>query len=478
MTREENAYPAKGWTYCAFLSYSHADEKWATWLHRSLESYRLPTQLTDEAPGSVEGSSDGEPLPKRLHPVFRDREDLPAASDLGERINEALEAPRNLIVIASPKAAQSKWVNEEILAFKRMGRSNRVFCLIAGGGPNASNYPGREAEECFPEGLHFELDGEGQLTDRPAEPLAADVRPGKDGRTDGLLKLVAGVCRVGFDRLKQRDLVRRQKRTRRIAAGAVALMLLMGGLAALAAVQWRAAVRAREAERQQRLETERQAEEARHQAGLGCLMRAKQLKEEGRHFEARMFAARAVAFEGFGRPPGDPLREAFVQKLRPGTEYYEEASELAEKEIHKVWSSPCLVHHYQDVTHVAFSPDGKVLSSRSYDDTIRLWDVSTGKCRTTLEGHEFLVTSVAFSPGGKLLASRSGCSAHLFDVAGDDMATFLEIGSFQDYAFRFDHAAWDELTGRQLFDNLYESHATNPWNPVLRAWHEGRKRLE
>jgi hypothetical protein len=51
--------------------------------------------------------------------------------------------------------AQSKWVNEEILAFKRLGREDRILCIIVGGEPNASELPGREAEECFPPALRW-----------------------------------------------------------------------------------------------------------------------------------------------------------------------------------------------------------------------------------------------------------------------------------------------------------------------------------
>ena len=43
---------------------------------------------------------------------------------------------------------------------------------------------------------------------------------------------------------------------------------------------------------------------------------------------------------------------------------------------------------------VCFSPDGKQLVSGSLDETVRLWDVETGACVRTLEGHGGVVTSV------------------------------------------------------------------------------------
>ena len=56
-----------------------------------------------------------------------------------------------MVVICSPAAVRSRWVNEEILAFKRLGRSGRIFCFIVDGNPNAG-----DETECFPAAIRFE----------------------------------------------------------------------------------------------------------------------------------------------------------------------------------------------------------------------------------------------------------------------------------------------------------------------------------
>src|SRR6202034_225629 len=121
--------------YRAFISYSHRDSEWADWLHKGIETYRPPRVLIGTS--TVRGV-----VPKRLTPVFRDREELASATDLGTVISGALEQSACQIVICSPPAAKSRWVNEEILAFKRLGREDRIFCLIIAGEPNATDMPG------------------------------------------------------------------------------------------------------------------------------------------------------------------------------------------------------------------------------------------------------------------------------------------------------------------------------------------------
>jgi tetratricopeptide (TPR) repeat protein len=232
--------------YRAFISYSHQDQAWAQWLHKALETYRVPRRLVGQTTAAGV-------IPARLTPVFRDRDELPSAIDLNRKVEEALGQSANLIVICSPRAAASRWVNEEVLAFKRLGRANRIFCLIVDGEPNASNGAGRDAEECFAQTLRFEMGADGQPTTERTEPIAADARVGKDGKANAKLKLIAGLLDVGFDALKQRELQRRNRRMAAVTALALAVMVVTTTLAIDAMVARKAAVVARQAaERRQK----------------------------------------------------------------------------------------------------------------------------------------------------------------------------------------------------------------------------------
>ncbi len=66
-----------------------------------------------------------------------------------------------------------------------------------------------------------------------------------------------------------------------------------------------------------------------------------------------------------------------------------------------------LESHTAWVRAIAFTPDGKILASGSYDSTIKLWNVETGQCLQTITGHTSGIQSLAFSPDGSLLASGS-----------------------------------------------------------------------
>lgn len=178
------------------------------------------------------------PLPDRLGPIFRDREDLSSAGQLGPQIEAALADSEALVVVCSPEAARSPYVESEVLAFKRNGRSDRVFAFIVAGEPNSG-----DARECFPNALRFKLDADGGVSAVAANPVAADAREGKDGKALARLKLLAGLFGLPLDTLRQRDAHRRHRRMLYVTAASIAAMLLTSFLAMQAIVARDAAER-------------------------------------------------------------------------------------------------------------------------------------------------------------------------------------------------------------------------------------------
>jgi hypothetical protein len=210
----------RAFKYRAFLSYSHEDRRWARWLMRRLERYRVPRRLV-----GTEGAHG--PLPRSLAPVFRDREELPSGADLGSHVSAALEQSEAMILIASPAAARSHWVNEEVRRFRELGREDRILAFVVAGEPGELDGPQR----CFPPALIHDLGPDGEPVGAPREPIAADAREAGDGRKRALGKLVAGLLGIGFGDLEQRELQRRQQRLVAITTASLAGLILTGGLA-------------------------------------------------------------------------------------------------------------------------------------------------------------------------------------------------------------------------------------------------------
>jgi len=215
--------------YRAFISYSHQDQSWGKWLQKALEAYRVPRHLVGQA---------GEygKIPPRLAPVFRDREDLSSGADLTGSVNEELEQSESLIVICSPSAAASRYVNEEIRYFQSLGRARRIYALIVDGDPQSKD----PEQFCFPASLIEGPDG------TVHEPLAADARKWADGRHLSQLKLIAGILGIRLDDLRRRDMQRRHRLWMLSMGGAISIALVTSFLAVVAITARNAAENRRE----------------------------------------------------------------------------------------------------------------------------------------------------------------------------------------------------------------------------------------
>lgn len=192
--------------YFAFISYRWEDEKMARWLQEKLEHYKLPTSLREQNPN----------LPTHIRPIFRDKTDLNGHT-LEESLMSALESSRYLIVVCSPLATQSDWVNRGIQKFIDLGREKDIIPFIVDGEANADD----PKNECFPIALRS-LKGERAIY---------GININDNGRDAAAVKVVSRMFDVKYDMLWNRFLLEQKKRRRYTVAGLVAAILIVAGVA-------------------------------------------------------------------------------------------------------------------------------------------------------------------------------------------------------------------------------------------------------
>ena len=208
------------YTYFAFVSYRSSDEKWAKWLQEKIEGYRLPTTIQHE-------NSD---LPKsKLRPCFRYHTDI-QPNELKTELRNKLEQSKYLLVICSPRSAQSQWVGAEIDTFVQLGRRDRIIPIIVEGKP----YSGDPITECYNPMLlkHFPH-SDNILEDR--EILGVNIHEEGSGsaymkRERAVMQIVSRMLDVSFDRIWQRQ---KRRIIRRTVLSVLGTLLVLAALIAV-----------------------------------------------------------------------------------------------------------------------------------------------------------------------------------------------------------------------------------------------------
>ena len=191
----------------AFISYSRKDKPFAVLLERTLRRYAPPSGL---------------PVPKRRLNIFRDEADI-AGPEYYEAIERHLHGSRKLIVICSPNAGASPFVNDEIQRFTQAHSAEDLIPVLIAGNPETTD-PLNHADMAFP----------AALCERLELPLASDYR-GFDPKSSKLrsaqyrtswYKLLADICNCSRAEIERRE--ERRKFRQRMRWGGAAAVISIG----------------------------------------------------------------------------------------------------------------------------------------------------------------------------------------------------------------------------------------------------------
>ncbi len=314
--------------YNAFISYKHAelDMYVAKKVHKGLETFKVPRAVAKKS-----GI-------KKIERVFRDQEELPIGSDLGDNIVGALRETEYLIVICSPRTKESYWVAKEIDTFIQMhGREKILAVLIEG-----------EPDEAFPDAILTDSEG------NPVEPLAADVRGAsqkevnKKLRTE-IMRLAAPLLHCSYDDLRQRHKERRMKKMMAAAATVAAAATAFGVYSAYNTAMIKQNYQAK------------QMNQSKYLADTSL-----QLLEEGDRRAAALVAMEALPIEDESRPFVANAQYALSKAL-----YAYETGDAIELDG--------LLKHELPVRDFCFNEDATRLASLDSGNFVYLWDMETEK---------------------------------------------------------------------------------------------------
>lgn len=433
--------------YKAFISYARLDKRVGAEIHRKIEQFRIPRALRKKVTKLG-------PVPSRISPIYRDLTDMDAHGGLSETIRTALERSAFLIVVCSPTAAKSKWVNREIETFASLGRTDQIIPIIVDGRPRRFD-PATSPEGAFPPALYDAMRVEDETS-----PVAPDIRRHAEGMDYAILKTCAAIVGVAPGELSQRvaESERRQKRIQRRIAS------VMFGLAAIAAAtSYIALTKLFESEVRRSIALAGQAQQAFLDerfdfAALTALAalpdphatvsapstdEAEFVFRRASYFNRLVAAAPATGsrlHSAAASPANDYIATGDQDGrvvLRRATDF-DPVAEL-EKPVCADTARDCLV------STLAFSPDGKLLAAISRDEKVHLWSVDTQEILAVLDNAgpprsiqtpdgpvtvvTRLISDIAFSPDSAALAMASWDGrVRVFSTADGAETTTIDLG--------------------------------------------------
>jgi len=343
----------------AFISYSRKDRPFAVLLQRALNGYTPPGGL---------------PVPRRRLNVFRDEEDF-TGTEYFQAVRHHLAGSRKLIVVCSPHARASTFVDDEIRSFARTHAAGDLIPVLIAGRPEASGSPD-DAQFAFPAALCELLE----------LPLAADYRD-FDPRASKLdsgpfrtawFKLLADLCNCSRAEIEMREQRRKVRRRLQWGAGvtAVSVALAVAGFVA---------------------------------------------NDASRLAQSNDLASHALGIAASDPDRGTALALDAIGKRR--TPLAVSALRVAQASLPEMQAS--VAPEGGPTDPMVFSPDGQRLVVADGEAGARVLDLATGKTLLQLATEGKPPAGVEFSPDGRLVALsdfEGGTSVHEF-ATGRRVAT-------------------------------------------------------
>ena len=398
--------------YFAFISYKEEDATWAKWLQRKLEHYKLPTALRKENPD----------LPERISPIYEYKSEA-GGGRLKEVIWKGLTSSKYLIVICSPRATKSDWLNNGIRYFVESGQEENIIPFIVEGKPKADN----PDEECFPSEL-LKLTGDRELR---------GININEMGRDAAAVKVVSQMFDLKFDSLWQRY-ERNQRKQRRKKIGSI-----LGGISvlAIASIIFAFIVSGKNTLLEQanneivkerdRANSERdRAETANASLKLANDSISSQnalilnqrdslntynmqlLEERTRVLLAShktqeqyllLVSQKAKEMMDKGDYIGAKKQLLQIESLNMDISIYTPEIEQVLRRTEES-NSGIIKAHNSPIKKAILSPDGKIVVSCAYNEDIKLWNTYTGKLLYSIANKEYS-PEIIFSPNGHLMIS-------------------------------------------------------------------------
>jgi WD40 repeat protein len=428
--------------YDAFISYSHAaDDALAPAVHRALQTLARPWNR------------------RRALEVFRDQTGLAVSPGLWTSICAGLDDSQHFVLLASPEAAASSWVNQEIERWAKLHSIDRLLPVLTAGewiwDPRSGDFDG-DRSTAVPPALRGMFEEEPRHLDLRWARTETDLDLRHSRFREAMAQLAAPMHNMSPQDLESSDVARFRQlvRLRRAVVAVLCALLLLVSVAGIVALQ-----NAREARQQQALAEQ----EARRSLSLKLLAQGKVLANQQKTLgllltaEAADLAPREAwgslvsglaATPGLAKvfdfPPGARAGEA-LGAVDVEANTYASASHEGGQPVIRLWdlrsgkrtgkalaAGPLDSHLYGlSATELAFSPDGTLavfyrcssdgcLKGRS---GIQLWDVETGAAVGRFLEDSAESSNLAFSHSGdRLAASAPDGAVHVWAVATQSLA--------------------------------------------------------